>query len=204
MQWVKSLCAKPRKSNQDPKIVTKCKHVSTCENPLCAVCQFAKQTKISPKTNSISKPPKMILRQNDLQTGTTVSIDQYISRTPGRLPHTYGREKIEEKYVGGTIFVDHATGYVFIRHRNSLNASETIKSQMALEQHVRSFGIKIESYLTDHVPSSSEKFMDHIEVNEQEIKFSGVGAHHQNDVAERSIRTIVQLARAMLLHSTLM
>ena len=42
MQWMKSLCAKPRNSNRCPKIPTKCKHVSTCENPICTACHFAK------------------------------------------------------------------------------------------------------------------------------------------------------------------
>ena len=75
MKWLKNLYPKPRSSNQDPKIVTKCKHVSTCESPLCAACQFGKQTKISLKINSISKSPIMILCQNDLQPGTTVFVD---------------------------------------------------------------------------------------------------------------------------------
>ena len=178
MQWVKSLCAQPRNSTSGPKLSTKCKHVSTCENPICTACQLVKQTRQSPSTNSISRPPAMILRQNDLQPGSTVSMDQYISQTPGRLPHTYGKERIEDKYVGGTIFVDHATGYIFLRHQNSLNARETIKSKTALEQLASTFGIKINSFLTDHVPFGSEEFMNNIELNHQTLKFSGVGAHH--------------------------
>ena len=201
MHWVKYLCAKPRKTNKGPKIATKCKHVSTCENPICTACHFAKQTRRNPSTKSISRPPAMILRRDDLQPGRTVSMDQYISKTPGRLPHTFGKERVENKYVGGTIFVDHASGYVFVRHQNTLNALETIKSKIALEQLSKSFGVKIESYLTDHIPFNSEEFVENIELNRQQLRFSGVGAHHQNGVAERSIRTIVQLARSMLLHS---
>ena len=146
----------------------------------------------------------MVRHQNDLQPEQTVSMDQYILKTLGRLPNTYGKERVESKYVGGTIFIDHASGYVFIRYQNTLNASETLKSKIALEQTAKIFGAKIESYLTDHVPFSSEKFVENIEMNEQRLRFSGVGAHHQNGVAERSIRAIVQLARAVLLHSTLM
>ena len=37
----------------------------------------------------------------------------------------------------------------------------------------------------------------------QTISFSGVGAHHQNGVAERAIRTVVTKARTMLLHAQL-
>ena len=46
--------------------------------------------------------------------------------------------------------------------------------------------------------------MDDLKVNKQTITFSGVGAHHQNGVAERCIQTITRSARAMLLHSVLM
>jgi hypothetical protein len=38
---------------------------------------------------------------------------------------------------------------------------------------------------------------------EQEIDFSGVGAHHQNGVAERGIRTVTEWSRTMLLHAML-
>ena len=131
-------------------------------------------------------------------------MNQYISKTPGCLPHTYRKERTEDKYVGGMIFVDHATGYIFLRHQNSLNARETIKSKTALEQLASTFGVKISSFLTDHVPFGSEEFMNNIELNHQTLKFSGVRAHHQNGVTERSIRTVVQLARTMLPHSTLM
>ena len=37
----------------------------------------------------------------------------------------------------------------------------------------------------------------------QMIKYSGVGVHHWNDVAERAIQTISESARAMLLHAVI-
>ena len=117
-------------------------------------------------------------------------MDQYISKTPGRLPHTFGKERKEDKYVGGTIFVDHATGYIFLKHQTSLDAIETVKSKTALEQLSSTFGVNIQSFLIDHVPFGSEEFMANIELNKQTLRFSGVGAHHQNGVAERSIRTV--------------
>jgi hypothetical protein len=38
---------------------------------------------------------------------------------------------------------------------------------------------------------------------DQTIDFCGVGAHHQNGVAERDIFTVTEMARAMLLHAVL-
>ena len=45
--------------------------------------------------------------------------------------------------------------------------------------------------------------MQEIQKEGQTITFSGVGAHHQNGVAERAIRTVVTKARTMLLHAQL-
>ena len=65
----------------------------------------------------------------DLIPGSTVLIDQYASKVPGCLPHTQGKHKKEDKYNGGTIFIDHASQFVFVRHQVSLNAGETLKSK---------------------------------------------------------------------------
>ena len=43
----------------------------------------------------------------------------------------------------------------------------------------------------------------HIAAQGQTIDFSGVGAHHQNGVAERSIQTISRWSRAMMIHLVL-
>ena len=51
------------------------------------------------------------------------------------------------------------------------------------------------------MPFQAEKFKQHAELNDQEITYSGVGAHHQNGVAEQKISTVTHWARAMLLHS---
>ena len=42
--------------------------------------------------------------------------------------------------------------------------------------------------------------MEDIELNGQTIDFSGVGAHHQNGIAERAIGTVTYWARTLLLH----
>ena len=62
----------------------------------------------------MSNPMK--LKQGHLSPGHSVSIDEYISRTPDRLPHTKGREKKKFKYSGGTIFLDHVSSFVYINH----------------------------------------------------------------------------------------
>jgi hypothetical protein len=45
--------------------------------------------------------------------------------------------------------------------------------------------------------------MEDLEDRQQTIHFSGVGAHHQNGIAERAIFTIPESARAMILHAAI-
>jgi ribosomal protein S12 methylthiotransferase accessory factor YcaO len=85
-----------------------------------------------------------------------------------------------------------------------LNTGETLRAKKAFEQVAAQFGITITGYRADNVPFGSQEFMAHIEDNHQTMTFSGMGAHHQNGVAERAIKTITGLARAMLLHAIIM
>ena len=45
--------------------------------------------------------------------GECVSVDQFVATVPGRLPHTFGKEKGVDRYTGGTLFVDHASGLIY-------------------------------------------------------------------------------------------
>ena len=47
----------------------------------------------------------MAIKRDDIAPGDCVSIDQYISKTPGRLVHAQGRESAAQQYSGGTIFI---------------------------------------------------------------------------------------------------
>ena len=102
------------------------------------------------------------------------------------------------------MFVDHATGHIFLRNQVSLTAGETIRAKKAFEQFTAEHGIKVKNYLANNVPFGLKEFLQNIEQNGQTIAFSGTGAHHQNGVAERAIQTVTCWARAMLLHAVIM
>ena len=61
-------------------------------------------------------------------------------------------------------------------------------------------GIIIKKFCADNRIFSSEAFERNVEKNLQRLTFSGVGAQHQNAVAEREIGVVQNMARAMLLH----
>ena len=72
-----------------------------------------------------------------------------------------------------------------------MNGSETIHSKLQFEREALSFGVQVLSYRTDNGIFTKEAFMTELESKNQLITASGVGAHHQNRIAERSIRTLV-------------
>jgi hypothetical protein len=73
-----------------------------------------------------------------------------------------------------------------------------VLSKHVFEDYCDSFGVKIREYVTDNKPFHGGDWVDDCKNQRQSHKFSGVGAHHQND-AERNIQSIFNMARAMLI-----
>lgn len=203
--WIQKLAARqcnPKEGQEEPILSTKQPTVSSCQAPLCTACQMAKQNRRG--TGVSVKPDKeMAIRKGNIQPGEMVSIDQYISSIPGRLPNTRGKESKKEKFIGGTLFVDHASGYIHLRNQQSLRVGDTLKSKHSFEHFSKAHGIKIQSYHADNVPFAAPEFVADLELKQQHITYSGTGAHHQNGVAEQAIQTVTRWARAMLLHAVL-
>ena len=143
----------------------------------------------------------MAIRANDLLPGVKVSVNQCQSSLLGHLFPTKGKEDDSQWFQGGTIMVDHASGHVFVHHQVSLNMGETLKGIKKFEQLADSNGIKIKSYHADNQPFDDKTFRKHCNANGQDLDFSGVGTHHQNAVAEQTIKTVTWLAQTMMLHA---
>jgi hypothetical protein len=176
---------------------------SACSRPLCAACQLAKQTRQGAGVRTTVPVPETLdgLTRDRLEPGQTVSIDQYMSATHGRLAHTKGKEAESKKYTGGTLFIDHATQHIHCRHQVSLRVGETLKAKNDFERFAKESCRTIKNYHADNAPFHAAEFVQDCTNKGQTIDYSGVGAHHQNGVAERSIRTVTTWARAMMLHS---
>ena len=61
--------------------------------------------------------------------------------------------------------------------------------------------VAIKAYRGDKGVYCSNEFRADVKQFGQDLDLCGVGAHHQNGVAERAIRTISTAARAMMLHA---
>ena len=110
---------------------------------------------------------------------------------------------MEKNIQAGSIFVNSSSGYIEVHCQISLNASETITSKRRFERTLNTHDHTVYHYLGDNGVYKAKEFQDELEKKGQTMKFCGVGAHHQNGVAERSIRTVSEAARTMMLHASL-
>jgi hypothetical protein len=72
-----------------------------------------------------------------------------------------------------------------------------------VEQEAADVGVTIKRYHTDNGVFASREFRNHCAALDQTLSFSGVGAHHQNGIAERAIQTVTNMARACMIHAQL-
>jgi hypothetical protein len=177
---------------------------TSCDNLLCAACLSAKATRRS----AGSRPPRpapaeMILKQGDLAPGDCFSLDHFISPVVGRAVSLSGYSSSRHGYTCGAIYADHASGKLFIQHQHSTAASDTIRGKLRVEQEATEFGVKVKRYHTDNGVFCSAEFRRHCDDLGQVLSFSGVGAHHQNGVAENAIKVVSGMARACLINAQL-
>ena len=147
--------------------------------PLCAACQFGKQRRrTSPGTKRIKVEDRDgVLKEGNLFPGQKVSVDHFICSTRGRLTSTYGKENTKDQYHGGALFVDHASGYIFVNEQVHLNTHETIKSKEEYEKHCRDFGVIPQTYLSDnHSTFTSAEYSSHLEKPCSDFPIRGSGS----------------------------
>jgi hypothetical protein len=79
---------------------------------LAYLCAKAHTCTTKNKSTTLQPEKKQVLKRRHLVPGHCVSVDYYMSSVVGRLPHTFGQEWV--RYSCGTLFVDHASGKLFI------------------------------------------------------------------------------------------
>ena len=98
-----------------------------------------------------------------------------MSTVPGGLENTKGKEPKKDKYVGGTIFCDHSSGFIYVHNQVTSRAGDTLRSKIQFEKFARSCGVRLKSVRTDNFPFASHAITEHLSECGQEIDYSGVG-----------------------------
>ena len=106
-------------------------------------------------------------------------------------------------YHGGFIFYDHASGYIQVRHQVALGASDTTNDKFNYDIYASHARLFIQANYIENGSFASKCFMSQVIYNNRQISFRGVGASHQNGVAERGLQTITNMARTMLIHASI-
>ena len=177
---------------------------ATIRHPYCASCLFGKQTRrpAPGSTRTVNKVRDGIMKQDHLLPGQATSIDHFECHSKGRLFSGYGKNDDDQKFCGGALFVDHASGYVHVEFQRGHSSHETVESVIKFEKQCQDFGVIPQKFITDSGSNyTAKEFRQHLESFHQVHRLAGVGAHHHNGIAERNIRTIMTMARTMMLHS---
>ena len=172
-------------------------HLAKVKPPRCAACLFGKATRRPWRSRSpINKEGAPTLTTP----GAVVSVDQLVSATPGLIGQMRGF-LTHKRYKVATIFVDNHSGFSYVFAQQSTSAEETVKGKLAFERYAKAHGVKILHYHADNGIFAEREFVHAVHAAGQTISFAAVNAHHQNGRAEKKIRDLQDIARAMMLHA---
>ena len=166
--------------------------------PICVACVFGTAHKRPWRTKS--KKRKSIRKESDNAPGKKTSVDQIVSAQPGLIPQMSGF-LTNLRINGATVFVDHYSDHVYVYLMRDLTLDETLLTKAAYERFLHSIGASAHAYHADNGRFADKGFQDDCKQNNQTITFCGVGAHHQNGIAERKIKDITLGGRTLLLHA---
>ena len=99
-----------------------------------------------------------------------------------------------------TVFVDHATSYMYTHLKRGQTLIESIEAKAAYEPMASTFGIRVKKFRTENGIFAEEGFKQDVSDNNQTISYCGVGAHFQNGIVEADIKQLTEKARTMLIH----
>jgi hypothetical protein len=111
--------------------------------PMCEACKYGKQVRRPDDTTTTTKNPDVIgsLKEGATAPGMKIFSDQLVSFQPGRLFHTAGCESNQDKFNGATIFVDAASGLIFVKSQVTMNATDTINAKHEFERYCMGMGV---------------------------------------------------------------
>ena len=165
--------------------------------PFCSSCAYGKSVKRNWRSKRSNNRDEA---KRPTKPGECISVDQLISPTPGLIAQMTGR-LTTKRYSCATVYVDQYSSLSFVWPQVSTSAEDTIKGKVAFENYAQQRGVRIEAYHADNGVFRAHQWVDHCTKQKQILTYAGVGAHHQNGVAERRIRVLQEMTRTLLLHA---
>ena len=99
------------------------------------------------------------------------------------------------------IYVDHHSDFIFNHLITGTTSAQTIASKHAYERIAQQHQVKIKAYHADNLRFNDNTFRGDCINSKQRLTFCGVGAHHQNAVADSKVKLVCHGARTILLHA---
>ena len=165
--------------------------------PKCVGCLFGAMTKIPWRDKEAKASHEVFIATKP---GECVSIDQMASTEDGLFAQLKGR-LTKRRYKCATIFFDHFSRLRFVHLQSDDSSEETIEAKRAFETFAAEYGVRIQHYHCDNGRFQDNAFKQACHDAQQQLTFSGVNAHFQNGIAERSIRDLSESAHKQLLHT---
>ena len=125
-----------------------------------------------------------------------------VSAQPGIVPQEKGA-MTRARIWGATIFVDYATKFIKVHLMQNATGEATLEAKNSFEQACASRGVTPKHYHANNGRFAETTFTSDCKSKLQKLTFCGVGAHHQNGVAENTIKQLTLTARTLLLHAQL-
>jgi hypothetical protein len=176
---------------------------STLKPPICEGCQLGKASRIPRKGHHTEREDEGILYKDKCEPGDMVFSDQYVCEMKGRYHNNKGQINSNYEYRGGTVFVDAASGYIYLQNQVGFTAYETIESKLKFEREAASAGVQVKRYTTDNGVYTAREFQKELAQKGQILQLSGVGGHHHNAPAENAIKIVMNRARTIMFHAAL-
>ena len=169
--------------------------------PPCTSCLFGQSHRRPWKHKSSTSATGGVLRgPNATDPGQTIGTDQIVSAQPGLVPQEKG-QLTRARVWGATVFVDYATKWIKVHLMTSLSGNETLEAKESFEHACASRGVEPKHFHADNGRFAEDTFTKDCKSKLQKLTFCGVGAHHQNGVAENTIKQLTLTARTLLLHA---
>ena len=131
--------------------------------------------------------------------GEKVCTDQLVSAQPGLVPQEKG-SPTRARIWGATIFVDAATDWIKVCLMQDATGEPTLEAKEAFEPVSAERGVITKGYHVDNRRYAEHIFENNCHAKMQHLTFCGIGAHHQNGIAEAKIKQLTLGSRTMLLH----